>query len=61
MSPAPVAGPAPSEARPLNMAVACGLWDCEDPSRWAAILALHGEVLRARAGPQGQLEALDRW
>ncbi|KAM5198261.1 uncharacterized protein RBU33_013712 isoform 1-T1 [Hipposideros larvatus] len=43
------------------MAVACGLWGCEDPSRWAAILALHGEVLRARAGPQGQLEALDRW
>lgn len=43
------------------MAVACGLWGCEDPSRWAAILALHGEVLRARAGQRGQLEALDRW
>lgn len=43
------------------MAVACGLWGCDDPSRWEAILALYGEVLRARAGPQGQLEALDRW
>lgn len=43
------------------MAVAYGLWGCEDPSRWAAILARHGEVLRTRAGAQGQLETLDRW
>ncbi|XP_057603895.1 uncharacterized protein LOC130860096 [Hippopotamus amphibius kiboko] len=43
------------------MAAARGLWGCEDPSRWAAVLERHGEVLRARAGPQGRLEALDRW
>uniref|UniRef100_A0A4X1SS27 Uncharacterized protein n=1 Tax=Sus scrofa TaxID=9823 RepID=A0A4X1SS27_PIG len=43
------------------MAAARGLWGCEDPSLWAAVLGRHGEVLRARAGPQGRLEALDRW
>ncbi|XP_011375085.1 uncharacterized protein LOC105303271 [Pteropus vampyrus] len=43
------------------MASARGLWGCEDPSRWAAILARHEEVVRTRAGPQRQLEALDRW
>ncbi|XP_001497177.1 uncharacterized protein [Equus przewalskii] len=43
------------------MAAARGLWGCEDSSLWAAILASHGEVLRARADPQGRLEALDRW
>ncbi|XP_054992998.1 uncharacterized protein LOC129404428 isoform X1 [Sorex araneus] len=43
------------------MASAGVLWDCEDPGLWAAILARHGEVLRARAGPHGPLEALDQW
>ncbi|XP_004373423.1 uncharacterized protein LOC101341313 [Trichechus manatus latirostris] len=43
------------------MAASSGLWSCEDPSRWATVLALHGEVLRARAGSQGRLETLDRW
>ncbi|XP_072798425.1 uncharacterized protein [Vicugna pacos] len=43
------------------MAESCGLWDCEDPSRWAAVLKRHPEVLRTRAGPRGRLEALDRW
>ncbi|XP_046521535.1 uncharacterized protein LOC124241650 [Equus quagga] len=43
------------------MAAARGLWGCEDSSLWAAILESHGEVLRARADPQGRLEALDRW
>ncbi|XP_047637026.1 uncharacterized protein LOC125127679 isoform X2 [Phacochoerus africanus] len=42
------------------MAAARGLWGCEDPSLWAAVLGRHGGVLRARAGPQGRLEALDR-
>lgn len=44
-----------------EMAAAGGLWSCEDPSRWAAVLECRGAVLRARAGPQGRLEALDRW
>ncbi|XP_055265038.1 uncharacterized protein LOC129545203 isoform X2 [Moschus berezovskii] len=43
------------------MAAAGGLWSCADPSRWAAVLECRGAVLRARAGPQGRLEALDRW
>ncbi|KAM9210902.1 uncharacterized protein PS065_014107 isoform 2-T2 [Dugong dugon] len=43
------------------MAASSGLWSCEDPSRWATVLALHGEVLRARAGSQGRLETLDLW
>ncbi|NP_001181882.1 uncharacterized protein [Bos indicus] len=43
------------------MAAAGGLWSCEDPSRWAAVLECRGAVLGARAGPQGRLEALDQW
>ncbi|CAI9172548.1 unnamed protein product [Rangifer tarandus platyrhynchus] len=43
------------------MAAAGGLWSCADPSRWAAVLECCGVVLRARAGPQGRLEALDRY
>ncbi|XP_022450085.1 uncharacterized protein LOC111185114 isoform X2 [Delphinapterus leucas] len=34
---------------------------CEDSSSWAAVLGCHGEVLRARASPQGRLETLERW
>ncbi|XP_060028686.1 uncharacterized protein STUB1-DT isoform X2 [Erinaceus europaeus] len=49
---------APSAA---NMAAPCDLWECEDPGHWAAVLARHGEVLRARSGPQRRLAALDRW
>lgn len=43
------------------MAGARVLWGCDDPCRWAAVLARHGEVLRARATSRGALEALDRW
>nr|XP_020032069.1 uncharacterized protein LOC109694499 isoform X2 [Castor canadensis] len=43
------------------MAASSGLWGSEDPSRWAAVLARHGAVLRARSGARGRLEALDRW
>lgn len=57
----PASCPASPEALPVNMASARELWGCEDPSRWAAILAHHDEVVRTRAGPQRQLEALDRW
>lgn len=57
----PVSCPASPEAQPVNMASARGLWGCEDPSRWAAILARHEEVVRTRSGPQRKLEALDRW
>ncbi|XP_033285191.1 uncharacterized protein LOC101280310 [Orcinus orca] len=34
---------------------------CEDSSSWANVLGCHGEVLRARASPQGRLETLERW
>ncbi|XP_054938371.1 uncharacterized protein [Physeter macrocephalus] len=43
------------------MAAAHGLWGCEDPSSWAAVLGCHGEVLQARASPHGRLETLERW
>ncbi|KAF5928631.1 hypothetical protein HPG69_007516 [Diceros bicornis minor] len=43
------------------MAAARGLWGCEDSNLWTAILARHGEVLRAHPDSQGRLEALDRW
>lgn len=55
--PTPIRGPAGR----VNLTATRGMWGREDPSCWAAILARHGEVLRARAGPQGRLEALNRW